>query len=183
MKDFMRNYSLDLATQTKSGLFIARSDFYLPEDVTLEDGTIFRQGKKYFTLSEIDALKALKSPHTVIPCGWDVPSYKELREIAAEFSVRDGNHHSHHLMTSLGLGLYGNIIGESLYVHYNADPQNGLCYVDGYNVSGCYLGRSALSPDIPCALYMYGGNDNIVVSKQCNPSANATVRLVFRSLS
>ena len=50
-------YSLDKAIVTSDGLYIAREDYRISEDVALSDGAIFKKGKRFFTISELFLLR------------------------------------------------------------------------------------------------------------------------------
>ena len=167
-------YSPGEAIVTSSGLYIAREDYYIAKDITLADGTIFRKGKKFFTLDELLLLREAGE----FPKGWDIPNECELANIAREFGVKDGIRHPHYLMTSLGLGLEGTPVNGDGYDLYNLDPANSRHCIVGHNSVGYYLGIGVDSANT-CMLFLNDCEEGFYVTR-CSNTAIGSARLVAR---
>lgn len=123
---------------------IAAGDLCLTGDLTMPSGTVYKKGKKYFTYPEIIEIlsyancRVLKRGETSRYL-LDLPTDEECKMIIEKFAHRDGNCHSYHLATSLGLGFYGTIGFSESIEDYNESPQDfiysqAICY----NVTGGY---------------------------------------------
>lgn len=167
-------YSLDKAIVTSDSLYIAREDYRISEDVALSDGTIFKKGKRFFTISELFLLREAGA----FPEGWDIPNGCELIDITREFGTKNSNRHPHHLMTSLGLELGGTPMGGANYDRYNSDPMHCDHCIIGRNIAGYYLGASVDGINT-CMLFISDCEDGFYVAP-CKNSAIGQVRLVFR---
>ena len=170
-------YNLDEAITTSNGLYIARENFSITEDTILPDGTVFKKGKKFFTMSELLLLKNAGK----FPKGWDIPNGGELIDIAREFGTKNGIRHPHYLIASLGLELEGTLLNGENFDEYNKDPVHGDYYVMSSYNAGYYLGIS-VDGISTYMLFINDHEDGFYVAK-CKYSAIGSIRLVFRDFS
>ena len=121
---------------------IASADFCLTKDITMPDGTVYRQGKKYFSYPEILSIIEFMNLLNHKTCGYliDLPTYEEYEQIIGRFGFRDGAIRSYHLASALGLGFYGSIGIIRTLDDYNQSPQD-FTYEQaiGYGITGYYL--------------------------------------------
>lgn len=135
----MKNSSVCFDLHHMPGFDIAMKDLCLEEDFKLFDGTVFREGAKYFTFPDLKALLWHLKSIGQIPDEYDIPTDVECEQIVARYGCRDGIRHSDHLATSLGLGYYGYIGIISSVDTYNKSPQDFIySQALGYGVTGSY---------------------------------------------
>lgn len=170
-------YSVDTAHVAKDGLRIAPENYRVDKDITFGNGTVFKKGKEFFTLSELFMLRSAGE----FPEGWDIPTKQELRDIADEFGVVDGCRHVHHLMISLGISLRGTPLGGESFIRYNKNPRAGGCFITGVNDIGYYLGTDETHANSAAMLFINDRYDGFYVA-ECSPNAIGSVRLVYRGL-
>ena len=167
-------YNLDEAITTSNRLYIARENFSITENTILPDGTVFKKGKKFFTMSELLLLKNAGK----FPKGWDIPNGGELIDIAREFGTKNGIRHPHYLIASLGLELEGTLLNGENFDEYNKDPVHGDYYVISNNNAGYYLGISVDGINT-YMLFINDREEGFYVAR-CRHEAIGSARLVFR---
>lgn len=130
---------------------IAPTDFVLPCDFRLKDGTVLKRGKRFFTYDEAMALEE----QLFKPNGWRLPSKAEFVMLYGAYGIDDdGGDDANNLMSEMKLEANGWISSEDMD-DYNEDPENCDGTINDRTTYGYWWSRTSSSSTGAYYLYAY----------------------------